>query len=210
MSGSTKSSLHVTHLQMRPYPGSSTPRQKKWRQLAGAGSRHMPGKLGGRAPGKILDRLRFPAKSCQSDLGDEFPKPEHGGLCQLSQAMPPPAIKSSFLQIPCARPLSVRLRRFYRVVNFHVHGLVVRIGGDMGYDAPVEVCGKQFVGLSEKLPQEAAVVNVTGTQLPACPQLISQNIVDTSELAFSHVLNLIFSHFKMVNGGRCRIVQLRF
>src|SRR5216684_6518183 len=79
MSGSTKSNLHGTQLVMRPYPGSSTPRQKKWRQLAGAGSRHMPGKLGGRAPGKILDRLRFPAKSCQSDLGDEFPKPEHGG-----------------------------------------------------------------------------------------------------------------------------------
>src|SRR4029077_6374729 len=109
-----------------------------------------------------------------------------------------------------ARPLSGLLRRFYRVVNFHVHGLVVRVGGDMGFDAPIEVCGKQFVGLGEKPPEVAAVVNLTGAQLPARPQLSSQNIVDTSELEFSHVVNVIFAHCKMVNGGRRSVVQLRF
>src|ERR1700676_5217062 len=116
------------------------------------------------------------------------------------------AMKSSWVRITWARPPSGLLRRFYRVVNFHVHGLVVRVGGDVGFDAPIEVCGKQFVGLGEKLPQVAAVVNLTGAQLPTRPQLSRQNIVDTSELEFSHVVNGIFLHFKMVNGGGRTVV----
>src|ERR1700730_4428202 len=124
--------------------------------------------------------------------------------------MPELAMKSSWVRITGARPRSGLLRRFYRVVNFHVHALVVRVGGDMGFDAPIEVCGKQFVGLGEKLPEVAAVVNVTGAQFPVCPLLSSQDIVDTSELEFSHVVNGIFSHVKMVNGGRRSVVQLRF
>jgi hypothetical protein len=42
----------------------------------------MPGKFGGRAPGKILDKGYALARKV-TNLGEEFPKPEHGGLCQL-------------------------------------------------------------------------------------------------------------------------------
>src|SRR6267143_6588636 len=66
---------------MRSYVGSSTPRGKKWRQLAGAGSRHNARKRGkgtGQNPGQVtLSREKV------NNRGEEFPKPEHGGLCQL-------------------------------------------------------------------------------------------------------------------------------
>ncbi len=74
-----------------------------------------PEKLGEGHRAKSLTGYAFARKV--TNLGDEFPKPEHGGLPARpgnrhqkglgSQEVPPPAINSSLLRIPCARPHQV-------------------------------------------------------------------------------------------------------
>src|SRR6267143_7254484 len=82
MGRSAESSLHVTQLQMRRYAGSSTPRAKKngGNPLARAPA-IMPGKLGEGHRAKSLIGYALARKVIP--VGEKFPKPEHGGLCQL-------------------------------------------------------------------------------------------------------------------------------
>src|SRR6266853_3576156 len=60
-----------------PLPG-----KKNWRQLAGAGSRYNARKIWGEGHrAKSLTGYALTRKV--SHRGEEFPKPEHGGLCQV-------------------------------------------------------------------------------------------------------------------------------
>jgi hypothetical protein len=70
---------------MRPYPGSSTPGKKNGGSSLARAPAICPESWGEGHRAKSLTGYAFPRKV--ANLGDEFPKPEHGGLCQLSQAI---------------------------------------------------------------------------------------------------------------------------
>src|SRR6266851_245332 len=80
MSGSTKSSLHVTQLQMRPYPGSSTPRQKNGGSSLARAPAICPESWGEGHRAKSLTGYAFPRKVANLIWATNFQNPNTAGV----------------------------------------------------------------------------------------------------------------------------------